>query len=580
MKYSCLIFFLFVLSNSYGQDFNQSYLDQLQDEELLTLFDDFENDTLKQETIARTYLERGRREGDTIKMARAYDRMSFIFHTERNIAMADSVILLTKDLEHITYPAQGYLTRGFLKDGDRYDPYSSFKDYLTAYEIAKARGNVPQQTYLMDRLVFLQGEWGDSEKALELQKKRHKLMQEDHLAQVIKSTRKSKRDNVKNYQLKDEITSFQCFVFCYLNLKKLDSARIYLQKSKEKVKEYEGYDKFRDIAWGLDAQMEIEYYSGNYGKVLALGDSIVNQKSYNVSHYYLKNTNLFKGLAYNEMKEFDKALAHLLIADSLFHGEKVLSLIQSDRLLNKGLFETYKAKGNTEKQIEYLDRIIGLDSIIKKNYLAFQPRHIREFETPLLLEEKQALIDALEKREQRNQALFWGVGVLLVLSLGLVAYYYNRQRIFRMRFEALVNNTEAKKAPKPLEAVNPAPEISPEVIDMITKGLKKFESNKGFLNAKVNLNTLAKKMDTNSSYLSRVVNFKIGKGFSQYVSDLRLEYAMKELLSQELYRKFTIKAIAQECGFKNAESFSRGFYKKYGIYPSYYIKKFEKKKEA
>ena len=44
-------------------------------------------------------------------------------------------------------------------------------------------------------------------------------------------------------------------------------------------------------------------------------------------------------------------------------------------------------------------------------------------------------------------------------------------------------------------------------------------------------------------------------------------------------RKYTIKAIAAECGYKNAESFSKAFYKINGIYPSYYIKKIEKGKK-
>ena len=35
-------------------------------------------------------------------------------------------------------------------------------------------------------------------------------------------------------------------------------------------------------------------------------------------------------------------------------------------------------------------------------------------------------------------------------------------------------------------------------------------------------------------------------------------------------------AIAQEVGFNNSESFSKAFYKKTGIYPSYFIKQLEK----
>ena len=41
-------------------------------------------------------------------------------------------------------------------------------------------------------------------------------------------------------------------------------------------------------------------------------------------------------------------------------------------------------------------------------------------------------------------------------------------------------------------------------------------------------------------------------------------------------RKYTIKALSKEFGFSSAESFSRAFYKKFGIYPSYYITELDK----
>ena len=39
-----------------------------------------------------------------------------------------------------------------------------------------------------------------------------------------------------------------------------------------------------------------------------------------------------------------------------------------------------------------------------------------------------------------------------------------------------------------------------------------------------------------------------------------------------MFRKFTIVAIANEVGFNNAESFSKSFHTKAGIYPSYFNK--------
>ncbi|WP_109097198.1 helix-turn-helix domain-containing protein [Aquimarina sp. AU58] len=65
------------------------------------------------------------------------------------------------------------------------------------------------------------------------------------------------------------------------------------------------------------------------------------------------------------------------------------------------------------------------------------------------------------------------------------------------------------------------------------------------------------------------------KTLSQYINDLRIDFVVEKFRSDSKFRKYTIKAIAQEVGFNTAEAFSKTFYKKTGIYPSYFIKKLE-----
>ena len=117
--------------------------------------------------------------------------------------------------------------------------------------------------------------------------------------------------------------------------------------------------------------------------------------------------------------------------------------------------------------------------------------------------------------------------------------------------------------------------ISPEIIESIMTRLKVFESEKKYLSQRISLNEMAKDFETNSTYLSKIINLKKGKNFSQYINDLRIDYAVEELKENTTFRKYTIKAIANECGFKSAESFSKSFYKKHGIYPSYYLKQLQ-----
>ncbi len=113
----------------------------------------------------------------------------------------------------------------------------------------------------------------------------------------------------------------------------------------------------------------------------------------------------------------------------------------------------------------------------------------------------------------------------------------------------------------------------------ILEQLDQFEANNGFLSQDISQVKLSKSFKTNSTYLSKVINLKKDKNFSQYINDLRVDYFMKEIKVSEKFKKFTIKALANECGFKSAESFSKAFYKKHGIYPSYFLNQLQNKKE-
>lgn len=83
---------------------------------------------------------------------------------------------------------------------------------------------------------------------------------------------------------------------------------------------------------------------------------------------------------------------------------------------------------------------------------------------------------------------------------------------------------------------------------------------------------MQKKLETNSTYLSKTINQYKNKNFSQYINDLRIEDTITRLREDKKFRNYSIKAIAEEVGFSNSESFSKAFFKKTGYQPSYFIK--------
>ncbi|WP_158269192.1 helix-turn-helix domain-containing protein [Kordia periserrulae] len=107
------------------------------------------------------------------------------------------------------------------------------------------------------------------------------------------------------------------------------------------------------------------------------------------------------------------------------------------------------------------------------------------------------------------------------------------------------------------------------ILDVMDK-LAKFENNHGFLQP-MTLHKLAKKLKTNPKYLSKIINNHYEKNFSSYINDLRIQYLLKELKTDDSLKKYTIKSLAKKLGFGNAESFAKAFKRQTNMNPSEYI---------
>lgn len=113
-------------------------------------------------------------------------------------------------------------------------------------------------------------------------------------------------------------------------------------------------------------------------------------------------------------------------------------------------------------------------------------------------------------------------------------------------------------------------EIPENVILDIMDKLSDFEQSKGFLK-KTTLQSLAKKLDTNPKYLSKIINSYYEKNFSTYINELRIQYLLKELNSNETFHTLTIKTLAKKTGFGSTEAFTKAFKKHTGVNPSNYL---------
>ncbi|MGN0771119.1 MAG: helix-turn-helix domain-containing protein [Christensenellales bacterium] len=77
------------------------------------------------------------------------------------------------------------------------------------------------------------------------------------------------------------------------------------------------------------------------------------------------------------------------------------------------------------------------------------------------------------------------------------------------------------------------------------------------------LDSLAKSLGYNKSYLSRIINQKTNKSFSELLTEIRMQKA-----SQMIFENICIDNIAQTVGYKTTSGFYKQFNKYYGMTPN------------
>jgi len=94
-------------------------------------------------------------------------------------------------------------------------------------------------------------------------------------------------------------------------------------------------------------------------------------------------------------------------------------------------------------------------------------------------------------------------------------------------------------------------------------------TKKNYLDSNLSLDGVAQELNLNKSHLSRIINTELGKSFSDYVNQLRVEEAKAYMANPE-FSNYTLVAIGLEAGFNSKSTFHTTFKKYTGMTPSEY----------
>ena len=90
-----------------------------------------------------------------------------------------------------------------------------------------------------------------------------------------------------------------------------------------------------------------------------------------------------------------------------------------------------------------------------------------------------------------------------------------------------------------------------------------------YLDPDLTLRKLSIRLDTNTKYLSQVINHHGGSNFLTFINSYRIQEVRDRLLAGDFYQH-TFFGIAQRCGFKNKSTFYKVFRDSTGMTPKAY----------
>ena len=552
-KFILLLFIIF-LKFEYSQ--SQQISDSLNNksfEELESYIKSSKNNTEVILPVAKVYLRNAKLKEDTIYIALGYKFMSKAYKPdyEKCIIYIDSAISISVNLKHNIYPALLYTNKG-VRHSQQGKYKKALDSYLKAIEFSKKYWNEDLFYANTHNLAFLKSELGLHKEALGIYKKTFKY-------EANKKIRDSSMYLMSHYVLSNS----------YTFNKLIDSASM---MNKEGVKMAK---KSKDIMYGYILNEGInEYHKAHYKIAI---DSIVKtipSFSNDFDKGLLMQAYLYLGKSYEAINDTEKTLSYYKKIDSIFRETKYV--LPQTREPYEFLINYYKKKNDKNLQLHYIEKLIEVDSVLDNNYQYLSLNITKKYDTPLLLSEKEDLIEELLVKKEKSNNLIWILIFILSFSFIGFYFYYKKQRLYKKRFEELIADKKKesrliKSALKTKKELN----IPKELINSILEYLEKFEEENIYLDRNINLTHLSEKIGTNTKYLSNIINHYKQKNFKSYLNDLRIDYVVNTLQSDSKLRKYEIKAIAREVGFNNAESFSNAFYKKTGIYPSFFIKQLE-----
>lgn len=279
------------------------------------------------------------------------------------------------------------------------------------------------------------------------------------------------------------------------------------------------------------------------------------------------------GNAYSAMGRTDSALACFRTSVAIANRD---NNVEESAQAYKALADVFKRYHMTDSVIAYQSEYIGLQDSL------FNQAKFNQAKARLIDYENELVDEHISSLKGWIWLLVAGIVVVLAVLLVIVNLYRQlqlAQRLLVRKNEALIaHNRHERPAPAhdaPASDVQPAagtelPLSKEQAQELLARINAAMENPDVIVDPAFNLNKLAKMVDSNTKYVSAILNESSGKSFKTLLNENRIQEVCRRLSDDDGYGCYTIAAIANSAGYNSMNNFITVFKRLVGMTPSRY----------
>lgn len=511
--------------------------------ELLNRIDE-EDDKEKALILADELLKLGREQGDSTIVSWGFYTKYDNSPKNESIHYLDSIIYSTINSLKIDEPTFGYILKAehyYQED----DFNKALDSYIIANQYAKNKKDQFYERITTSGIAGIKSLTRENAQALQMYYKVKNLLIKEDL---------NKPPHI------EYVANLYNIAACHYALKNKDSLNYYSRLGLNSNDEKGNHIYYPDF---LRLNGMANYLMDNNKKAI---DSLKKSISISKDSVDLPSALYVLSLAHSNLKRKDSSTFYLNLIDEL--DVKPELYFPEIKDVYYQLFKYAEEENNQRDQIKYLEKFLIADSILQSLSAPLSRKINEDFDVPLLKKEKNRL------KKLQNEINYSSILIyMLILICSILSYFYIKYVKTKKRIKDLIDNPSVninrvveKEANKNQVESNAKNSLPHHVQEEIVLYLKKFEDSHGYLDNGIRLSILATRANTNTAYLSAYLTNEKG-GYTEYIKNLRVQYAYSDLTDDKENLKYTLLALAEKYGFKSTRAFNEAFKGVFNVTP-------------